>query len=862
MSDELEKYRNLSNDEALVSLKSSESGLSEDTAAECLKIYGYNEIIRGPKRSVFIQSVLHSLNPLVGILFVAATISAFSGNIPNASIILAILIISVLIDYLQSHRSLKAIQHLQSQVALQSTVLRDNIWKDIPAKVLVPGDIIRLTAGDLVPADALLLTSKDLHVQQGLLTGESLPVEKEAYVNSDPTINLITTKEAIHEVKKLIFFGSSIVSGTATAVVLFTGTQTMYGEIAKDLSVRPPPTEFDKGIVEFGLFISKTIIFMVLFIFIVSIFLKRDILESLMFAVALAVGLTPEFLPMITTVTLATGALRMARKNVIVKNLSSLQNLGSIDILCSDKTGTLTTGEMTLEKYILLSGQSSEKLLLFSYLNSLFQSGVEYPSNLAILKHINVNPLDAAILKHAHPDTCSYQKIDELPFDFERRSSSIIVGYEDKHVLIAKGAPEYLIKKCTSYDNGNEAIAIDQEVLDLYMKLFKSFSADGYRLLTIAYRVFDQQKLAYNVSDENGLTLSGLLVFSDPPLQDAEQVIASLAKEGVKVKILTGDNELVTENICRRVGINPGHIVLGSEIEEMSQQVLAAKAENIIAFARVSPSQKQKIILSLRSRGHIVGYIGDGINDAPSLHSADVGISVAGAADVARESADIILLKRHLNVLLNGIIEGRQAFGNVMKYLMMGTSSNFGNMFSMAAAVFFLPFLPMLPIQILLNNMLYDIAQITIPTDHVDKNFTKKPRHWELGLIRRFMFFIGPISSIFDFMTFFVMIYIFSASESMFQTGWFVESLATQTLVIFVIRTAQNPLRSRPSLPLCITVFSTVLIGMYLPFSPFSTLLGFTPLPLNYFVFLISATSIYLFLVQLVKQRLIWRWFS
>lgn len=864
MEETLEKYINLSKEEVLLSLQSTETGLNEKIATERIKTYGYNEIIRGPKRSAFIQSIMHSINPLVGILFIAAGVSALTGDLVNSSIIIIVLLISVVLDYIQSHRSLKAVHHLQTQVALQATVIRDNQSKDIQARELVPGDIICLAAGDLIPADSLLLTSKDLHVQQGVLTGESLPIEKEVIIikkNEPGAMTQDNAKKTIYEAKNLIFSGSSIVSGTAMALVLFTGQNTLFGQIAKDLAVRPPPTEFDKGIVHFGIFISKTILFLILFVILISVFLKKAFLESLMFAIALAVGLTPEFLPMITTVTLAAGAVRMAGKNVIVKNLASLQNLGSIDILCSDKTGTLTTGEMLLEQYILLSEKPSEKLLLYAYLNSLFQSGVEHPAKKAILKHINLNPLDSAILKHEHPNTRLYKKIDEMPFDFERRCSSVVVGYDSTHILITKGAPENLIKKCVNYDNGNEIIPIDQTIRDQYMMLFQSMSAKGFRLLAVAYRRTMPQS-SYHIVDENNLILSGFLVFADPALPDAAKAISSLKREGVTIKILTGDNELVTKSICHEVGINPENILLGYEIEQMSELELAALAENTMVFARVSPSQKQRIISSLRSRGHVVGYIGDGINDAPSLHSADVGISVAGAVDVAREAADIILLKHHLNVLLIGVVEGRKAFGNVMKYLMMGTSSNFGNMFSMAAAFLFLPFLPMLPLQILLNNLLYDISQLTIPTDHVDKKFTRKPRHWDITIIRRFMLYIGPISSVFDFITFYVMIYVFSASIPMFQSGWFVESLATQTLVIFVIRTSENPFRSRPSLPLIISVFSTVLIGAYLPFSPFAKLLGFTPLPFGYFIFLTSATFLYLFLVQIVKQKLIWRWFS
>lgn len=857
MEKKLEDFIYLSKEEALSSLQSSENGLTKNVVIQRLKTYGYNEIIRNPQKTVFIQSIIHSINPLVGILFIAAAISAFTNNIVNSGIIMMVLVISVLLDYVQTHKSFKTVQKLKNQVALQVTIKRDNQFIDIPANQLVPGDIIRILAGDLVPADSLLLNSKDLHVQQGALTGESFPIEKEATQSKKVEKN---DNQTIYENKTLIFAGSSIVSGTAIALVLFTGQNTLFGKIAKNLALRPPPTEFDKGLIHFGIFISKTILFLILFVLLISFLFKGAFLESLMFAIALAVGLTPEFLPMITTVTLATGAVRMSRKHVIVKNLASLQNLGSIDILCSDKTGTLTTGEMVLKQYLLLSKESSEKILLYGYLNSLFQSGVDYPEKKALLKHVNQNPLDTAILKHEHPDIRSYHKVDELPFDFERRCSSIIVQYNNTHLLITKGAPENVIKKCISYDNGNDIVPIDKEIYDQYTTLFKSLSRQGFRLLAVAYRMMPSQT-SYHPNDEAQLILSGLLVFSDSPLSDAAHLIESLKSDGVSIKILTGDNELVTMSICHDLGVDPGQIILGSEIEKLNEPELSMIAEKTMVFARVTPSQKQQIISALRNRGHVVGFIGDGINDAPSLHSSDVGISVSGAVDVAREAADIILLKPHLHVLLDAIIEGRKSFGNVMKYLMMGTSSNFGNMFSMAAAFVFLPFLPMLPLQILLNNLLYDVSQLWIPTDNVDKQFIRKPRHWDLNIIRKFMLYIGPISSIFDFITFYAMIQIFSASIPMFQTGWFVESLATQTLVIFIIRTSQNPFRSRPSLPLTISVTSIVLIGIYLPFSPFHESLGFTPLPFTYFIFLLFATIFYLFLVQTIKQKLIWRWF-
>lgn len=854
MEQNLNKLLNSSQVDIIQDLKSSVNGLTSKTAEQKLKIYGYNELLKTRKHSIIVESLQRSVNPLVAILLIAAFISGLTGNTVSASIISLMVFLSVIIDYVQSHRSFLEVERLKEQVASTVSTLRDNKWKDILARQLVPGDIIQLSAGDLVPADSLLLTAKDLHVQQAHLTGESLPVEKEINKNGNVC-------EDLFEAMNVVFSGSSVVSGTATAIVATTGFNTELGKIAKSLNLRPPRTEFENGIVRFGLFISKTILFLVLFVFIASIYFKRDLLESLLFAVALAVGLTPEFLPMITTVTLATSAVKMAHKKVIVKNLAALQNFGSIDILCSDKTGTITSGEMSLTKCVDVQGNTSERTLLFSYLNSLLQSGVKNAMHEAIIQHVNINPLDMAILRHEHPDVQPYHKIDEIPFDFERRRASVVVDKNGSHILITKGAPENILKLCVNYELHGQIQIIDQTVFNQFENTFKSYSTEGFRVLGVAYRQITTQS-AYHVSDEHDLTLLGFLTFSDPPLQDAAELINALKEQGVNVKILTGDNDLVAQTICRQVGINPGPILLGNEIDEMSDQELMIRAEEILLFARVMPDQKQRIITLLRRRGHVVGYIGDGINDAPSLHIADVGISVAGAVDIAKESASIILLEHNLKVLLDGILEGRKAFGNIMKYLMMGTSSNFGNMFSMAGAILFLPFLPMLPIQILLNNFLYDIAQLTIPTDRVDECFIRKPRHWDIDIIRRFMLYIGPISSIFDFLTFYVLLKIFSASESLFQTGWFVESLITQILVIFVIRTAASPFNSRPSLPLFISIATVVAIGILLPFSPIASYFSFVKLPFYYFAFLVIAVSVYLFVVQIIKQKLMWKWFE
>lgn len=811
-------------------------GLTSEEARHQLAIVGANELIIVRHSTALVQFLLLFLNPLVIILLTASLASALLGEAVNAIIIVAMVIVSVIINFIQTYRSQQAAERLRQQVVPTATVLRDGNWIELPRRELVPGDIIRLSAGDLVPADACLLQTKDLHVNEASLTGESLPVEKSVNSHLDPTAH------SINEMENKIFLGTSVVSGTAMAQVIATGKATQFGDIVARLATRPPATEFERGTNQFGFLIMKTIFLLVFFVLIINIVMKHNPLESILFAIALAVGLTPEFLPMITTVTLGQGAVHMAREKVIVKHLSAIQNFGSIDILCSDKTGTLTSSDTILNKYIDPYGNSCEKVFLLSYLNSNFETGIK-------------NPLDLAILQHHKVDIETYHKVDEIPFDFERRRLSIVVDNGNRHTLITKGAPENVLACCTNYELNDKCYSLDDKAHTDCQNTYQTLNEQGFRVLAVAYRhILDQQ--VYSIEDEKDLTLIGFLIFSNPLLADTGEMLKLLHQDGVEVKILTGDNELVTKHICSEVGINVDRIVLGDEIDHMSAAALAQIAEKVNVFARMSPAQKHRIIIALKSSGHVVGFLGDGINDAPSLHAADVGISVSTAVDVAKDAAEIILLEHSLRALHQGIIEGRKAFGNVMKYLLMGTSSNFGNMFSMAGASLFLPYLPMLPKQILLNNFMYDLAQVTIPTDNVDETYIHKPKRWNIDLIKKFMLYIGPISSIYDFLTFFVLLKIFQASEAQFHTGWFVESLATQTLVLFIIRTAGHPLYSRPSTPLTITIILIVLAGILLPFSPLASTFGFTPLPLSYFLFLIGMTSTYLILVEMVKHRL------
>ncbi len=830
-------------------------GVNSETAHRLLMEQGFNEPVAQQKNGVVLQFLGFFANPLVVILLIASGVSAAVGDQINAGIIVVMVLLSVTLNFVQTSRSQRAAEQLRKEVAPTATVLRDGEWSEIPRREIVPGDVIRLVAGDLVPADARLLESRDLHVQQAALTGESLPVEKETA--SEPQAAFSAGDLNPADVRDVVFLGTSVVSGTATAEVLATGTATAFGKIAERLAEKSPETEFERGTRQFGLLIARIVVFLVLFVFLVNAAMHRNTFESLLFAIALAVGLTPEFLPMITTVTLGRGAMRMARKQVIVKHLAAIQNFGSIDILCSDKTGTLTSGEMKLDQHLDPLGKVSERAFVLAYLNSFLETGVSHPLNRAI-KHRAANPLDEAILIHDHPDVRGYEKLDEIPFDFERRRISVVVGRDDSRLLITKGAPESVLAGCTEYEVGERCLPLDAAARVACEAVFHELSAKGQRVLAVAYAPVAQQT-AYRKDDETRMVLAGFLTFADHPLPTAASALRALKRDGVQVKILTGDNELVTRHVCAEVGLNVERIVLGDEVERMTDAALGHVAEQTTVFARVSPVQKNRVIQALKQRGHVVGYLGDGINDAPSLHTADVGISVATGTDVARDAAEIILLEQSLPVLHQGIIEGRKAFGNVMKYLLMGTSSNFGNMFSMAGASVFLPFLPMLPVQILLNNFLYDLAQVAIPTDKVDRSFIRKPHRWDVGLIRQFMLYIGPISSVYDFLTFYILLRVFHASEQFFHTGWFVESLATQTLVIFIIRTAGNPFRSRPSRTLAMTTLTVVLCAIVIPFTPLAVWLKFTPLPLSFFVFLVVMTGTYLVLVELVKRRLMSR---
>jgi Mg2+-importing ATPase len=828
-------------DELFSKLKTSQEGLTSREVKKRIKIYGRNEIAKRKKKATIIEFLSNFRNPLVLILLIAGLVSVFYGESINAIIIFSIVFLSVGLTFYQETKAEKAAEMLREKVTTTGTVLRDGIKQEIKLTEIVPGDIIYLSAGDIVPADARVIIAKDLFVDQSALTGESFPVEKTpAPVKKNATIN---------ECTNCFFMGTSIVSGTATAVAIKTGNFTEYGKIAKKLVSKPPEPEFERGLRKFGYLIMEVTILLVLFVFFINSLFKRSVLESLLFAVALAVGLTPELLPMILTVNLSKGALAMSKKGVIVKRLASIQDFGSMDVLCADKTGTLTENKITLVLHVDAEGNDDEKVLLHSFLNSYYQTG---------LKSI----LDEAILKHEDINLKGYTKIDEVPFDFIRKRVSVVTEHKGKKFLIAKGAPEEIIKVCSKYELADKIFPLTKESKKKIDQKYFELSSKGFRVLGVSYKNIGPEKVSCCVNDECDMVFLGFVAFIDPPKETARESLKLLNKAGIELKIITGDNELVTRYVCDQLGFEVKGIVYGDIIPQTQDDALARLVEETNIFVRVTPVQKNRIITALKNNGHVVGFLGDGINDAPSLKTSDVGISVANAVDVAKESADIILSQTSLRVLEEGVLEGRKTFGNTMKYVMMGTSSNFGNMFSCALSSLFLPFLPMLSIQILLNNFLYDISELTIPTDNVDQDYVEKPKRWDMSFIRRFMLYLGPISSIFDLLTFLVMIMVFHwntlEKAQFFQTGWFIESLTTQAIVIFAIRTRLTPFyKSKPSKFLILSTFGVVIAALMFPFTPLGQkLFQFVTLPVGFFVFLVGFVGAYLVLVEIVK-----RWF-
>jgi P-type Mg2+ transporter len=851
-------------EETVARLDASRTGLTEEQVEARLKQYGPNEVTREKPPTWYSQLFHAFLTPFNGVLFTVSVVSLFSDVIfaspedrsfKTIIVLLTMVLLSTLLRFWQEYRSNKAAEKLKAMVTSTAAVLRAGMERpqEIPISQLVPGDIVYLAAGDMIPADVRLLSAKDLFVSQAMLTGESIPLEKHAVSATRVTI-AGGSLPGILERETACFMGTNVVSGTASAVVVTTGDATHFGAVAKDIVGARPPTSFDKGISKVSWLLVRFLMVMTPLVFLINGVSKGDWLESLLFAVSVAVGLTPEMLPMIVTTNLAKGAVMMARRKTIVKRLNAIQNFGAMDILCTDKTGTLTQNKIILERHLNVHGKEDLQVLEFAWLNSFHQTGLR-------------NLLDVAVLEFAQGELAErlkqYRKIDEIPFDFVRRRMSVVVCDGDgQNLLVCKGAIEEMLPLCVfADDNGAEpggVIPFTAEMRKEVRRVTRRLNQDGLRALAVAYKKVPREDRTYTVEDEKDLVLAGYVAFLDPPKETAREAITALREHGVAVKIITGDNEIVTRKICKEVDLPVEHAMLGQDVEKLSDVELREKAESTTIFAKMSPVQKSRVIRALQRNGHTVGYLGDGINDAASLKDADVGISVDTAVDIAKESADIILLEKSLLVLEEAVVEGRKTFANIIKYIKMTASSNFGNVFSVVVASIFLPFLPMLPIQLLVQNLLYDISQVSIPWDDVDRDYLRQPRKWDAGGIARFMVFIGPISSIFDIVTYLVMWHVFLANsverQSLFQSGWFIEGLLTQTLIVHMIRTQHVPfIESRAATPVILLTASIMALGIYLPFSPLGAHLGMVPLPLAYFGWLAAILLSYCVLTQLVK---------
>ncbi len=846
VSNQLIEVSQLKYQDVLDNLKTSLLGLTNEEAEIRLENYGPNVVVK-EKTSTWIKLIIDAvLNPLVILLSVIGIVSILTRDYETAIIIFIMVLLGLVLRFVQEYKADNAAAKLKAMIHVTATVIREGTEEEIPLSKLVPGDIVKLSAGDMIPADLRILSSKDLFIIQSALTGESIPVEK-FETNDDSNF------KSPLEIKNICFLGTSVESGSATGIVVTTGVNSYLGNMASAITTQQVETSFDRGVKSFTWLMIKFMMVMVPLVFLINGLTKHSWHEAFFFALAVAVGLTPEMLPMIVTVCLSKGAMAMSKKKVIMKRLNAIQNLGAMDVLCTDKTGTLTIDKVLLEKHCDVVRKDDEGVLQMAYLNSYFQTGLK-------------NILDRAILVHKEAEDelhiSNYKKVDEIPFDFSRKIMSVVVENPNGvHQIITKGAPEEIFSRCTHFELDGEIFPIETVLISDLKEEYNDLSKDGFRVLALAYKDLEKKE-AYNKDDESNLTLTGYLAFLDPPKETAGAAIIALQNHGISIKVITGDNELVTMKVCKEVGISTDKILLGTDTERMTDEELSNVVDETTIFARHSPSHKQRIVKILQKRGHTVGFLGDGMNDAPALRVADVGISVDSAVDIAKETADAILLQKSLMVLEEGVQEGRKVFANILKYVRMGASSNFGNMFSVLGASIILPFLPMMPIQILANNLLYDFSQVPIPTDGVDPELIAKPRPWSMGAISKFILFIGPISSIFDYATFFIMLYVFGCwdlgKSSLFQTGWFVESLLTQTLIIHVIRTNKIPfIQSRASIQLIATTFLIMIIGIWLPFSPFAKGLSLVALPALYWPLLAVILISYLLLTQFVKVSLI-----
>lgn len=831
---DISDYWNVEPNELFQKLQTSPNGLASDTAQDRLNRLGKNTLEEHAQVTLVGLFLNQFKSPIILILLVATLISAFVQDWTDAVIILAIVIGSAALSFIQEYSASNAAARLKAQVNVKSRVLRDGKEQIIPTEEVVPGDVVLLSAGSLIPADGVLLEAKDFFVNQAVLTGETFPVEKQP--------GIVNPGASLAERNNCVYMGTNVRSGSAKALIVKTGSQTFFGQTAKRLTLRPPETEFERGIRKLGYLLTEVMLILVVVIFAANVFFQKPVLDSLLFSIALAVGLTPQLLPAIININLSKGARGMASRGVIVRRLASIENFGSMDILCTDKTGTLTEGVVRLDHAFDPMGIESDQVKRLVWMNAYFQTGIS-------------NPLDEAILKSIQAPTHDAIKIDEIPYDFIRKRLSVVFQENGIRTLVCKGALENILSICKNVQVDGESRLLSEDRLAELQSKYAQWSAQGYRVLGVASRVLEE-KPAYSREDETDLSFTGFLLFFDPPKPGIKETITRLQNLGVKLKIITGDNKLVAAQIAEAIGLGSVRILTGSEIDQLSDEAVWHVAEQTDIFAQVDPNQKERIILALKKTGHGVGYMGDGINDAPSLHSADVGISVENAVDVAKDAADFVLLKQDLAVLEEGIREGRRTFANTLKYVFMAVSANFGNMFSVAGASLFLSFLPLLPKQILLINFLTDFPEMTISTDNVDDVYIERPHRWDVGFIRRFMLIFGPLSSVFDYMTFALLLWILKANPSQFQTGWFFESVLSAMLVVFAVRTRLPFFRSRPSKLMVWVTLAIALIVFALPYSPMAKALGFTPLPLIYLLLLLGIVFLYFISAEFTK-----RWF-
>jgi len=818
--------------ELLASSSVTLTGLTSEEAKKRLLDYGANRLKPLKRTDAFTLLIAQFKSPIILILIFATGLSLFLHNIIDASIIFAIVLISGLLGFWQEYSASNAVEKLLALVQITASVLRDGAEKEIPVEDIVPGDIIILNAGDIVPGDSMLIESKDLFVDEAMLTGETFPVEK--------NVSVLRADTPLAERFNCVWMGTHIVSGHAKALVTLTGVNTEFGKVSERLKLKPQETEFEHGIRRFGYFLGEVTLILVVIIFGINVFLHRPVLDSFLFSLALAVGLTPQLLPAIISINLAHGAKKMALKKVIVKRLASIENFGSMNVICSDKTGTLTEGIVQIESAIDVNGKASDKAFLFSYLNAFYQTGF-------------TNPIDQAILKYKKIDVSGYRKQDEIPYDFLRKRLSISVIQNDVQLILTKGALANILEVCSSAETSEGTIVDITSVNNIIQGHFEEFSNLGFRTLGIAYKNMPLGSLIQK-SDEKELTFLGFLTLFDPPKANISDTISELKKLGVSLKIITGDNHLVAVSLSKKMGLPDNKIITGPELRQMSDAALLRQVGAINVFAEIEPNQKERIIIAMKKAGNVVGYMGDGINDASALHAADVGISVDTAADVAKEAADIVLLEKDLGVLIEGVREGRTTFANTLKYVFMATSANFGNMFSMAGISLFIPFLPLLPKQILLTNLMTDFPEMTIATDSVDEQMIDYPRRWDIKAIRKFMITFGLVSSFFDYLTFGLLLLVMHVNEGQFRTGWFVESVISASLIVLVIRSRKPFFRSRPGKYLLIATLSIAVITLLLPFTPLGTIFGFSSLPVKMYILLLLIVAVYILAAEITKK--------